>query len=218
MARLGFRRRTKAPLPDFVVPCCVSCVERYYSEDELSHLGLGGVGRNVRLDRTTILLNPAGLSIGDHTRIDAFCLISSFGLGVSLGRNVHIAAGVYIFGIGGVVIEDFAGVSARSVIYSANDDYSGEHLTGPTLPPEFAAVTAAPVRIGRHAVVGAGCIVLPGVTLGEGSASGALSMVKQDVNPFTVVAGSPARAVKTRSRRLLELEAEFLRRDQEHGS
>ena len=193
-------------------------MERYYSDDELIRLGLGSVGQNVRLDRTTIILNPAGLRIGDHTRIDAFCLISAFGSGVSIGRNVHIAAGVYLFGSGGVVIEDFAGVSSRSVIYSANDDYSGEHLTGPTLSPEFTAVTVAPVRIGRHAVVGAGSIVLPGVTFGEGSASGALSMIKENVSPFTIVAGSPARPVKRRSQRLLELENEFLCREREHRS
>jgi acetyltransferase-like isoleucine patch superfamily enzyme len=193
-------------------------VERYYSDDELRHLGLGDVGHNVRLDRSTVLLNPAGLRIGDNTRIDAFCLISAFGPGVSVGRNVHIAAGAYIFGGGGVAIEDFAGISARSIIYSANDDYSGEYLTGPTIEPEFTAVRTAPVRVGRHAVVGAGSIILPGVTLGEGSASGALSLIKEDVDAFTIVAGSPARAVKTRSRRLLDRETEFLRREQGRGS
>jgi galactoside O-acetyltransferase len=162
-----------------------------------------------------VILNPARVTIGDQTRIDAFCLISGFGAGVSIGRNVHIAAGVYIFGGGGVVIEDFAGVSSRSVIYSTNDDYSGEHLTGPTLPPEFTEITVAPVRIGRHAVVGAGSVVLPGVTFGEGSICGALSLIKRDVSPFTMVAGTPAKVVKERSRRLLQMEGEFLRRERE---
>jgi galactoside O-acetyltransferase len=193
-------------------------MERYYSDNELKLLGFGRIGRNVRLDRTTVIVNPAGVQIGDQTRIDAFCLITAFGAGVSIGRNVHIAAGVYVFGGGGVVIEDFAGVSARSLIYSTNDDYSGEHLTGPTVPPEFTRVEAAPVRIGRHAVVGAGSIILPGVTFGEGSASGALSLVKADVSPFSIVAGAPARPLKVRSRRLLEVESEYLRRDQEQRS
>jgi len=191
-------------------------LERYYSDDELTHRGLGGVGRNVLLDRTAIILNPAGIRIGDYTRIDAFCLISAFGPGVSIGRNVHLAAGVYVYGGGGVLIEDFVNVSARSIIYSVNDDYSGEHLTGPTLPPEYTGTTSAPVRIGRHAVLGAGSIILPGVTFGEGSASGALSLIKKNVDPFTIVAGSPARTVKARSRRLLEIEAEFLRRERSH--
>jgi acetyltransferase-like isoleucine patch superfamily enzyme len=189
-------------------------VQRQYSDDELVLLGLGEVGRNVRLDRSAIMLNPAAIHIGDHVRIDAFCLISAFGAGVFIGHHVHIAAGVYIFGGGGVTIDDFAGVSARSIIYSANDDYSGDHLTGPTLPPEFTAVTTAAVRIGRHAVLGAGSVVLPGVVFGDGSVCGALSLIKQNVNPFTIVAGAPAREVKPRSRRLLELEEEFLLREQ----
>jgi dTDP-4-amino-4,6-dideoxy-D-glucose acyltransferase len=193
-------------------------VERQYSDDELIVLGLGGVGKNVRLDRTAIILNPAGLHIGDDVRIDAFCLISAFGAGVSVGRHVHIAAGAYIFGGGGVTIDDFAGISARSIIYSTNDDYSGEHLTGPTLPPEFTNVTTAPVHIGRHAVLGAGSVILPGVVFGEGSVCGALSLVKRNVSPFTMVAGTPAREVKSRSRRLLELEREFLRSEQERQS
>lgn len=193
-------------------------MQQYYSEEELSRLGLAQVGRNVRLDRTTVILNAGSVSLGEQARIDAFCLISAAGGSVSIGRNVHLAAGVYIFGGGGVVIEDFAGVSARSVILSSNDDYSGEHMTGPTLPAQYRAVTSAPVRVGRHAVVGAGCIVLPGVTFGEGSASGALSLVKGDVSPFTIVAGTPARLVKQRSRRLLELEAEYLRCERERRS
>lgn len=190
-------------------------MERQYSEDELIRIGFGGVGRNVRLDRSTIIVNPAGVHIGDHVRIDAFCLISAFGARVSIGRHVHMAAGVYIFGGGGVMIDDFAGVSARTIIYSTNDDYSGEHMTGPTLLPEFTSVTTAPVHIGRHAVLGAGSVVLPGVVFGEGSVCGALSLIKQNVSPFTIVAGSPAREVKSRSRRLLQLEKEFLLTEKE---
>ncbi|MEI9972849.1 MAG: acyltransferase [Ignavibacteriota bacterium] len=184
-------------------------MDRYYTNDELLGLGLGKIGVNVKLDRSAVLINPGGISVGDHTRIDAFTLISAFGPGVTVGRNVHISAGAYIFGGGGVSIEDFAAISARCMIYSVNDDYSGEHMTGPIVPAEFTAVTAAPVRIGRHVVVGSGSVVLPGITFGEGSASGALSLVKEDVPPFTIVAGTPARAVKERSRRLLELEGEF---------
>jgi acetyltransferase-like isoleucine patch superfamily enzyme len=191
-------------------------VKRYYSADELLTLGFARVGQNVRLDRSAIIINPSGIQIGNYTRIDAFCMISGDGPGISIGRNVHIAAGVYIFGGGGVTIEDFAGVSARSIIFSTNDDYSGEYMTGPTVTGEFASVTKAPVRIGRHAVIGAGSVVLPGVTFGVGSASGALSLIKRDVDPFTVVAGSPARVLKARSQRLLQREAAFLSRETEH--
>ena len=101
----------------------------------------------------------------------------------------------------------------REVIYSTNDDYSGEVMTGPTLPAEFTRVVFAPVVIGRHVVVGAGSIVLPGISIGEGAATGALSLIKDDVAPFTIVAGNPARVIGARARQLLDLEQEYLRAD-----
>jgi dTDP-4-amino-4,6-dideoxy-D-glucose acyltransferase len=185
-------------------------MDRFLSRAELMAIGLAHVGDAVAIDRSVILINPAGVSIGDNTRVDAFCLISG-GTGVQIGRNVHIAAGAYIYGGGGVTICDFVGISARSVIYSTNDDYSGEVMTGPTLPADFTRVTVAPVKIGRHVVVGAGSVILPGVTIGDGAATGALSLVKHNVESFTIVAGNPLRVIGARSRHLLDLEKEYLR-------
>jgi acetyltransferase-like isoleucine patch superfamily enzyme len=91
-------------------------------------------------------------------------------------------------------------------IYSSTDDYSGDTLTNPTVPDELTGVTSAPVTVGRHAIVGAGAVILPGVTIGTGTAVGALSLVRRDVADFTVVGGVPARILGERSRRLLELE------------
>ena len=62
---------------------------------------------------------------------------------------------------------------------------------------------ARPIRIGRNVWIGFDACVLPGVTIGEGSIVGARSVVVQDVAPFTVVAGNPARFI-----RHLETEAE----------
>lgn len=70
-------------------------MDRFYNDSDLARLGFASLGRNVRVDRCAVLLNPAVIRIGDYTRIDAFCLISAFGPGVTIGRNVHIATGVY---------------------------------------------------------------------------------------------------------------------------
>jgi len=92
-------------------------------------------------------------------------------------------------------------------LFSTNDDYTEGYMTNPTVPEGFRKVTAAPVRLGRHAIIGCGTVILPGVVVGDGSAVGALSLVKADVEPFTVVAGAPARKVGERDRvRLLEFE------------
>jgi acetyltransferase-like isoleucine patch superfamily enzyme len=55
---------------------------------------------------------------------------------------------------------------------------------------------AKPIRIGRNVWIGFDCIVLPGVTIGNGSVVGARSVVTEDVPPYTVVAGNPARIIR----------------------
>jgi acetyltransferase-like isoleucine patch superfamily enzyme len=53
-----------------------------------------------------------------------------------------------------------------------------------------------PIRVGRGAWIGFDTCVLPGVTIGEGAIVGARSVLTTDVEPFTIVAGNPARPVR----------------------
>jgi acetyltransferase-like isoleucine patch superfamily enzyme len=57
-------------------------------------------------------------------------------------------------------------------------------------------VSAKPIHIERNVWLGFEACVLPGVTIGEGSVIGAKSVVSDDVPPFTVVAGNPARVIR----------------------
>ncbi|HEY5913332.1 MAG TPA: acyltransferase [Verrucomicrobiae bacterium] len=57
-------------------------------------------------------------------------------------------------------------------------------------------IPARPVRIGRNAWIGFDCCILPGVSIGEGSIVGARSVVVENVPPFTLVAGNPARVIR----------------------
>jgi acetyltransferase-like isoleucine patch superfamily enzyme len=59
-----------------------------------------------------------------------------------------------------------------------------------------AAVTARPIRIGNNVWVGFEACILPGVAIGDGAIVGARSTVVDDVPPYTVVAGNPARVVR----------------------
>lgn len=54
-----------------------------------------------------------------------------------------------------------------------------------------------PVTIGRHCFIGGGAMILPGVTIGEGSIVGAGSVVADDVPPHSIVAGNPARVIRS---------------------
>jgi acetyltransferase-like isoleucine patch superfamily enzyme len=59
-----------------------------------------------------------------------------------------------------------------------------------------AQTPARPIRVERNVWIGFDCCVLPGVTIGEGSIVGARSVVAQDVPPYTIVAGNPARMIR----------------------
>lgn len=182
----------------------------HYTADELAQLGFARVGRSVMVSRRASFHGIGRIVLGDHVRIDDFCIVSAGVGGVEFGCNIHLGAYSAIIGGGRVVLEDFANISSRVTIYSSNDDYSGATLTGPMVPAEFTNIRREPVRIGRHVIIGSGSVLLPGIDVGDGVAIGALSLVKGDCEAFGVYAGTPARRVGDRQRKLLDLEARFL--------
>lgn len=179
----------------------------FMDPSQLARMGFKSLGKNLRISDRAAFYNCDQIEIGDHTRIDDFCVISGR---IRLGRNVHIAVFVNLAGsTAGVFVDDFAGVSYASQVFSQSDDYSGRYLTGPTVPARYTLTRKDAVHIERHCIVGAGCIILPGVTLGEGTAVGAASLVTKSTQAWSVYAGSPARRVRERSREMLEREAEY---------
>ncbi|MBT8068256.1 MAG: acyltransferase [Gammaproteobacteria bacterium] len=178
----------------------------FYTNEELDRMGFAHLGKNVLVSRHASLYGIDRISIESNSRIDDFCVLSAGNGGIQIGRYVHIAVMCSLIGEERIALEDFSGLSGRVSIYSSSDDYSGEHLTNPTVPSNLTQVDSKPVAIGRHVIIGSGSVVLPGVTIGEGAAVGALALVRKSLNPFTVYAGSPTKAIGSRSRRMLELE------------
>lgn len=183
----------------------------FLNEDQIESMGFKSIGENVLLSDKASYYNCKNITIGSNTRIDDFAVLSAGEGGIEIGQYVHIAIGASIIGAGAIYIKDFAGLSSRVSIYSSNDDYSGEFMTGPTVSSEFTNVTHAPVVIGKHVIVGSGSVILPNVTLEEGVAIGALSLVTKDCSAFGVYIGTPAKRIKERKRDLLELEKKLNR-------
>lgn len=178
---------------------------------ELSErIGFASLGQNVAISDRASFYGAGRISIGDNTRIDDFCILSAGAGGIAIGQHVHIAAYSSLIGVAAITLRDFAGLSSRVSIYSSTDDYSGAAMTNPTVPADYTNVFSAPVDLGKHVIIGAGSIILPGVTLGEGAAIGALSLVKRDCEPFMIYSGSPARPIGERKRDLLGFEARLL--------
>lgn len=180
----------------------------FYTRSELLELGFSELGEDVFISRKASFYGAERMRIGSHVRIDDFVVVSG---SVTIGSYVHIAVYTALFGgNAGIVIEDFANLSSRVSVYALSDDYSGEFMTNPMIEEVYKNTIEGKVEIGRHVIVATGSTILPGSALGEGCAVGAMSLVKRDVEPWTMVAGTPARYIKSRSRRLLELEKQFL--------
>ena len=170
----------------------------FYSDDELQKIGFNRVGKNVKLSRYARIYGAENISIDDNSRIDDFCILSGK---IEIGKHVHIAVFCGLFGGDeGIILKDFAGLSSRSVIYAASDDYTGQAMTNPTMPDEFRKVTGGTVVIGKHALIGTGCTILPNISIGEGASVGAMSLINKDLDPWTMYAGIPAKKIRNREK------------------
>jgi len=152
---------------------------------------------------------PSEIAIGDNVRIDDFCILSG---SIQIHSHIHIAPGVYLFaGKAGIVMEDFSCLSGKCNVYAISDDYSGEYMSNVVLPEAYRRVTARKVVLRRHALVGAGSTILPGVEIATGTSVGAHSLVTHPTEAWSIYAGVPARRLKSRSKKLLQFEDDFLK-------
>jgi acetyltransferase-like isoleucine patch superfamily enzyme len=182
----------------------------YYTETELAAEDFKSLGSNVRIDKNCTIIGTPHISIGSNVRIDGYCtLLAIKPHGIQLGSYIHIGAYCHLNGGEGIVMEDFCGLSQGVRIYTRNDDYTGQALTNPTVPAKYTRVTKGAVFLKRHVLIGSGSVVLPGVTIGEGSCVGALSLVTKSLESWGVYLGCPLRRLYDRSKKLLELEQEF---------
>ncbi|MCP1660064.1 DapH/DapD/GlmU-related protein [Neisseria perflava] len=113
---------------------------------------------------------------------------SDFGRHLRIGKNVFINSGVLFTDLGGIVIEDDVLIGSQVKLISVGH---------PLNPAERHGLILNPVRICRNAWIGASATILPGVTIGENAVVAAGAVVSKDVPPNTVVAGIPAKIMKT---------------------
>ena len=182
----------------------------YYDEHELRSFGFKSVGQNVRIAKNCTIIGLENIAIGNNVRIDGnVTVIASLQYRFVLESNIHIGSYSHICGNAGFVMRDFSALSAGVRIFTRSDDFSGDYLTNPTVPAKYTNVTSGEIEIGRHAIIGTGSVILPGVNIGEGCSVGTLSSVHKSLDPWGAYFGSPAKRIGTRSNGLLDLEQAY---------
>ena len=179
---------------------------KYLNENELKLAGFKKIGKNVKIHTRSSIYGVENIEIGDNSRIDDFSVIICTNGFLKIGRYVHISNHCMISAKAGLIINDFAGLSPGVNIFTSSGDYQGNNLTNPTVPQEFVGDYSGKVEIGKHAVIGAKSIILPNVKIGDGASIGSLSLIKNNLEEWTVYAGVPATRIKSRSKRLLKFE------------
>ena len=143
----------------------------------------------------------AGVSlISSWRRATAACLAWPVRLRVfGPGASIDIGEGAELSGTS-ITARSTAVRVGRGVLVAPNCVIVDSDFHAPW-PPEARATEPgmerdAPVTIGDHAWLGMQCIVLKGVTIGEGAIVGAGSVVTRDIPPRTLAAGAPARVIR----------------------
>jgi UDP-2-acetamido-3-amino-2,3-dideoxy-glucuronate N-acetyltransferase len=133
--------------------------------------------------------NLYGCTIGDNTKVGAFVEIQRNAV---IGRNCKISSHTFI--CEGVTIEDdvFIGHNVTFI----NDLYPRATTASGALQTE-ADWKVVSTLVKKGASVGSSATVLAGVTIGEGAIIGAGAVVTRDVAPWTVVAGNPAKVLRS---------------------
>jgi len=168
-------------------------------------------GKNITIYSQAKIVYPENCYIGNNVIIDDFVFIMAKPF-AKIGNFVHIAGFTSIAGGGAFIIEDYSTLSWGVRIFTGTEDVSGRSLLGVAIPEPYRKAVRSYVHIGKHVMVGANSVILPGVTVPDGVIIGAMSLVLEDteLEPWTVYAGIPVRKLREQPReRMLELERDL---------
>ncbi len=178
---------------------------------------LGSCGRNATFGRNVVLRHPHKIHLGDNVAVDDNCVLDAkgernegirIGSGVFIGRNTIVACKD-----GDLRLEDGVNISYNCAVFSGSQLRIGSntllaayvYVIGGDHAHERTDVAvsqqqrlSAGIDIGSNCWLGAGARVLDGVTLGNDCIVGANSVVTRDAEPYTVVAGIPAKPIRDR--------------------
>lgn len=144
----------------------------FFDKKKLKYCGEGAI-----IGKTVRIRHPEKVVIGDGSIIDDFCYISS---ALEIGKNTHVASHVNISGGEGIVsIGDYVGIASGCSLISQSSDYLSASFELPSIPKckRFGGYGSY-IHISDHVLLGSQTIVLPDVTLPEGLASSAKTILR----------------------------------------
>ncbi len=133
-----------------------------------------------------------GMKIARFAKVDGGCLILGGPQRITIGKGSVINRGVTLDGRFPLTIGSNVSISIHTVVLTLQHEITAADFS----------LVGAPVSIGDRVFIGARALILPGASIGEGAVVAAGAVVTKDVEPFTIVAGVPAKPIGTRPKNL----------------
>lgn len=155
-------------------------------------------GERVAIFDPVVILKPDVVSIGRDSRIDSFSKIEG-GLGVTIGKWVHISSFAHInVGGGLVIIGDGVAITTGARVFGGSNTPDGYYMSS-SAPMELQVVKRGITEIGEGAMIAANAVVLPGVRVGRFSVLAAGGVATKDIPDYEIWGGVPAQKIRTRT-------------------
>lgn len=152
------------------------------------------LGENVIIEKGVLIFHPENISIGDNVYIGHNTILKGYYKNeMIIGNNTWIGQGCFIHSAGGIKIGNSVGIGPMvKILSSFHQDLD---INKAVIENDLFFNS---VEIEDGSDIGIGSIILPGIKIGKGSIIGAGSVVTKNVEPYSVVAGVPARFLRSR--------------------
>jgi len=144
---------------------------------------------NVKTFEFTKIIGLKNIKFGKNIIIDDFTLIYATAP-MKIGNYVHIGSFTSITGGAELSLDDFVAISQGCRILTGTDDFVDWGFGNSTIEEKYRNTKRESVKIGKFCIVGANSVILPGVTIGEGTTVGAGSVVTKDLEPWGIYIGN----------------------------
>jgi len=145
-------------------------------------------------------LSKSGVIFGDNVTVGSFAMIRpsgyygrEIGQGVKIGDRSNIGAYCYLGASGGITIGQDVLMGPRVSLFAENHNHDRTDI-----PMRAQGCTRQAIAIGDDCWLGSGSIILAGVHIGRGSIIAAGAIVTQNIPPYSIVGGNPARVIRSR--------------------
>lgn len=145
-------------------------------------------------EKLSALLDDLIGSRGENAWITAPFFVD-YGENIHLGKNVEINMNCVFLDCNTIQIGDFSGIGPGVHIYAVYHPTDPLQRLGEN--SSFWKSLTAPVHIGKNVWIGGGSIILPGVSIGDGTTIGAGSVVTESIPAYCIAVGNPCKVIKT---------------------